>query len=76
METCENPTWKFPPLKKTYFSILFGIVKIGKKLMHPQFLDRLNCKSKGENIGRIMSWGTLFGLQHFEGRWARWSPKM
>ncbi len=31
---------------------------------------------KGENNGSIMSWGMLFGLQHFEGRGVRWNSGM
>jgi hypothetical protein len=39
----------------------------------PKFLDRLNCKSKGENNERIMNWGTFPNTQHFEGRGVCWS---
>jgi hypothetical protein len=34
----------------------------------PKFLDKLNYKSKAANNGRIRSWGTLLGSQHFGGR--------
>jgi hypothetical protein len=39
----------------------------------PKLFDRLNYKSKCENIGRIMSCSTLLGLQHFRGRRACWN---
>ncbi len=45
-------------------------------LMHPNLLDRLNCKSKGENNRRIMSCSMLLSSQHFEGRRSCQSSKM
>jgi hypothetical protein len=44
-------------------------------MMHPKLLDRLKCKSKGENNERIKSWGTLFGSQHFKGEGCARAPK-
>jgi hypothetical protein len=42
----------------------------------PKLLYRLNCESKGENNGRIRSWGMFPGSQHFKGRRACWSFRM
>jgi hypothetical protein len=41
-----------------------------------KLLDRLNYKSKGENNGRIRSWGIFPGSQHFGGRGACWRHEM
>lgn len=51
----------------TLEGLVYGLSSRGF-LCTPKLLDRHNYKSKGENKGRIMSWGMLFGLQHFEGK--------
>jgi len=35
--------------------------------MHSQFLEGLKCESQTKNSGRVRNWGTLLGLQPFEG---------
>jgi hypothetical protein len=45
-------------------------------MTHPKLLEKFNCESKGENNGRIRSWGMLPVSQHFGGRGACWSSKM
>jgi hypothetical protein len=45
-------------------------------LTHPQAPYGLNCKSKGEDNRRRRSGDTLFDLQHFGGKRARWSSGM
>jgi hypothetical protein len=35
--------------------------------MRSQFLEGLKCESQIENNGRVRSWGTLLGSQHFGG---------
>jgi hypothetical protein len=42
----------------------------------PKLLNRQNCESKGENMGKIKSWGTLLGSQHFEGKGVCWNSEM
>jgi hypothetical protein len=57
-------------------SNVFG-VKIGENFSRtPKLLNKLNCKSKGENNKKIRSRGTLPVLQHFKGRGACWSSGM
>jgi hypothetical protein len=45
-------------------------------MTHPKLLDRFNYEFKGENNGRINSWGTLPGSQHFKGRRACCNTEM
>jgi hypothetical protein len=42
----------------------------------PKLFDGLNCESKGEDIERKRSWGTLPGSQHFGGRRVCWSSRI
>jgi hypothetical protein len=58
-----------PPFTKVWHRILV-------MWRTPKLLDRLKCKSKCENNGRIWSWGMLPGSQHFEGRGVCWSSRM
>jgi len=34
----------------------------------PKLLERLKCESETQNNERKTNWGTLFNLQHFEGK--------
>jgi hypothetical protein len=43
----------------------------GEMMTHSQLLEGLKCESQTENNGRVRSWGTLSGSQHYtrvEGR--------
>ncbi len=42
--------------------------KVGREsLTHSQLLEGLKCESQTKNNGRIESWSTLLGSQHFGG---------
>jgi hypothetical protein len=49
---------------------------IGKGDAPPNSLMDSTMSPKGENNGRIRSWGTLPNLQHFGGKGVCWSSRM
>ncbi len=51
-----------------YIALLLKVIMLDRWAHYdatPKFLDRLICKSKGENNERIRNWGTLPGSQLF-----------
>jgi hypothetical protein len=58
--------------REPYCEIKFGNIVDEEWWHNPKLFDKLNCESKGENNGRIRSWGTFSDLQHFGGRGACW----
>jgi hypothetical protein len=61
---------------KVFPNYLMGVVFMYLEWRTPKLLDRLDYKSKGENSGRIRSWGTFLGSQHFKSKGACWSSGM